>query len=146
MGSEMDMQPPPTGDSSERRARQRFLAQRRGEPCFWVVVDGHRQALIDISLEGFSMPAMDGASHEGFDFVLQRADVPDQVAGRAVVVNPAGSQVGAPGRTLGCRFVDLPAEVLARLEDWLITHVIVSATVRITEKDATAIVLGRSLV
>lgn len=142
----MDMQPPPTGDSPERRARQRFLAQRRGEPCFWVVVGGHRQALIDISLEGFSMAAVQAVSSEGFDFVLQRADVPDQIAGRAVVVNPAGGQAGEPGRTLGCRFIELPAASLARLEDWLITHVIVSATVRITEKDATAIVLGRSLV
>ena len=29
-------------DSAERRRIQRFLALRRGEPWFWVVIDGER--------------------------------------------------------------------------------------------------------
>lgn len=142
----MDMKPPPAGEHQERRTRQRFLAQRRGEPCFWVTVGGSRLPLADISLEGFSMPALPGVAQQGFDFVLQRADVPDRIAGRAVVVSPAAAEDGGGQQLLGCRFADLPAEELHRLQDWLVAHVIMNATVRITEKDATAIVLGRSLV
>lgn len=132
---------PPAGDAAERRARQRFLGQRRGEACFWMTVGEARVPLVDISLEGFALPPVAGASAEGFDFVMQRSDVPDRIAGRAVVVGGHGA-----ARPLGCRFVDLPADDRQKLQDWLVAHVIMSATVRITEKDATAIVTGRSLV
>lgn len=137
----MDMRPPSAAENPERRTRQRFLAQRRGEQCFWVVLAGQRLALVDLSLEGFSMPSVVEATAAGFDFVLQREGVPDEIRGRAEVVNPAPD-----GQAVGCRFLDLPESEQARLQDWLVAHVIMSATVRITEKDATAIVRGGSLV
>lgn len=131
----------------ERRARQRFLAQRRGETCFWAVVEGHRRLpLVDLSLEGFSLQGGTALAAEGFDVVLQRSDVPDEIRARAIVADPAAAGAAPTGRPLGCRFVELPAAALERLQDWLVAHVIMSATVRITEKDATAIVRGGSLV
>jgi len=42
--------------------------------------------------------------------------------------------------------VTLQGDGVERLRDWLIAHVIMSATVRITEKDAAAIVNGPSLI
>ena len=47
---------PPVDDvAGERRSKQRFVARRRGEPCFWLVLDGQRIALNDLSAEGFSL-------------------------------------------------------------------------------------------
>lgn len=129
-------------DNADRRGRQRFVARRRGEPCFWVARDGERTALNDLSLEGFSasFPLPPPAE---FDFVLHRDGVPDEIRGRAVVVNQVPGEYGL---SMGCRFVALPADEAARLQEWLVAHVIMSASVRITEKDAARIVLGRSLV
>lgn len=42
--------------SGERRKRQRFVARRWGSVCFWVVIDGERLPVNDLSLEGFSVP------------------------------------------------------------------------------------------
>ena len=47
---------PVDAEHSERRRRQRFVARRWGNVCFWVVIDGQRQPLNDLSLEGFSLP------------------------------------------------------------------------------------------
>ncbi|MDD3674049.1 MAG: PilZ domain-containing protein [Thauera propionica] len=126
----------------DRRGSQRFVARRRGEPCFWVVIGGERIALNDISPEGFSFQADDPQAFcEELDFVLLRDSVPDEIRGRARRVNYlAGSA------QLGCRFVTLQGDGVERLRDWLIAHVIMSATVRITEKDAAAIVNGPSLI
>lgn len=130
-------------DSGERRRIQRFLALRRGEPCFWVDIDGlGRRALRDISVEGFSVGAEAGLAEGAlFGFVLHREGVPDLIRGRAQVVNCIAATAQA-----GCRFVALEGEDRERLHDWLIALVIMNASVRITEKDTAAIVDGPSLI
>ena len=134
---------PPVDDvAGERRSKRRFVARRRGEPCFWLVLDGQRIALNDLSAEGFSYPSpTPRANAEVFDFVLQREGLPDEIRGRAETVNYL-----ADGAQTGCHFLSIEGDGQQRLRDWLIAHVIVSASVRITEKDAAAIVAGPSLV
>lgn len=128
----------------ERRGRQRFVARRRGEYCFWISVDGERRPLADLSLEGFGMilPAADEAPIV-FDFVLSRAGVPDEIRGRARVTNIIESERSSH---VGCLFESLPDAARERLRDWLVAHVIATASVPITEQDAVRIVLGPSLI
>jgi hypothetical protein len=129
----------------ERRTRQRFVARRRGEPCFWVSIGEERLALDDLSLKGFALPVPPGfVSGAQFDFVLHREGVPDTIRGRAEVTNVFGKDA----RSAGCRILEFRGEGEGeeRLHDWLVTHVILNATVRISEKDAVAIVSGGSLV
>ena len=128
--------------AAERRRNQRFVARRRGEPCFWVVMAEQRVALNDLSAEGFSYPSSRPREiGEAFDFVLQREGVPDEIRGRAETVNHL-----ANAAQTGCHFVRMEDGGAERLRDWLIAHVIMTASVRITEKDAAAIVAGPSLV
>jgi hypothetical protein len=138
-------QQPPGEEASERRINQRFVARLHGEPCFWALVEGERVALDDLSLKGFALPLKPVlACGEQFDFALQRMGVPDAISGRAEVVglfNEGDETVAA-----GCRIVRFDGDGQERLQDWLVTHVIRSATVRITEEDAAAIVAGHSLV
>jgi hypothetical protein len=134
----------PEADSSdERRIHQRFVAKLHGEPCFWALVGEERLPLNDLSLKGFALPAPPalilGAQ---FDFTLQRTGVPDTIQGSAEVTGIFGK--GA--RSAGCRILRFEGDGEERLQDWLVTHVIRSATVRISEKDAVAIVSGHSLV
>ncbi len=134
--------PPTDGDAGERRRKQRFVARRRGEPCFWLVLEGERIALNDLSAEGFSYPSSTLRENgETFDFVLQREGVPDEIRGCAKAVNYL-----AGAAQTGCHFVSIEGDGAERLRDWLITHVIMTASVRITEKDAAAIVAGPSLI
>lgn len=127
-------------DGGERRVHQRFVARLHGEPCFWALVGQQRLPLNDLSLKGLSIPAQPNLPKgTQFDFTLQREGVPDAVRGRAEVT-------GVFGNAAGCRIVGFEADDAERLQDWLVTHVIRSATVRITEKDAAAIVAGHSLV
>jgi hypothetical protein len=131
-------------DVSERRLHQRFVARRQDEACFWAMVGEQRIALNDLSVRGFSLPATPsypiGAR---FGFTLQRDGVPDLIRGQAEVVNQIGNGTSA---NIGCRIVDFEGDGAERLQEWLVTHVICSATVRITEKDAAAIVAGRPLI
>lgn len=128
--------------NADRRVRQRFVARRHGRPCFWAQRGDERTALNDLSLEGFSAPFPLPPQGE-FEVVLRREGVPDEIRSLAVVVN----QVSGPdGPASGCRFVGLSEDAAARLQEWLVAHVIMSATVRITERDALMIVQGRSLV
>lgn len=128
----------------DRRKRQRFIAQRRGEYCFWVVLDGARVPLVDLSLEGFSVPASSPlASDRNHDFVLQRANVPDEIRGQAKAVNYIGA---AAGGQAGCVFDSLEGDGKARLEEWLTAHVLANASIPINEKEAGQIVSGPSLV
>lgn len=133
-----------TTKTEERRKRQRFVATRRGEQCFWAVIDGQRHPLADLSLAGFAVPASSPlAVGRVCAFVLQRANVPDEIRGRARVVN----QIQAPeGGQAGCLFEDLDAAATERLEDWLAAHVIMTASVPINERDAASIVKGPSLI
>ena len=131
-----------TESAGERRGRQRFVALRRGSECFWVVFDEQREALTDLSLEGFGMP---GAFEVGrcFNVVLHRAGVPDQIRGTVRVAN---CFKGADGVQSGCVFESFAGDGKERLRDWLIAHVIANATIPITEKDAERIVSGPSLI
>ena len=131
-------------ETFERRRRQRFVAKRRGEYCFWAVFDGERVPLVDLSMEGFSIPASSPlASDRNHEFVLQRANVPDEIRGLVKVVN----YIGAPGGgQAGCVFDSLEGDGLARLEEWLTAHVLASASIPINEKEAGQIVSGPSLI
>jgi hypothetical protein len=136
--------PAPSSDGSdERRIHQRFVARVRGEPCFWVSVFDERLALDDLSLKGFALPASpDFTPGVQFDFVLHREGVPDTIRGRAEVASVFGKETPSAG----CRIIEFEGDSGERLHDWLVTHVILNATVRISEKDAVAIVSGGSLV
>ncbi|MBL8443192.1 MAG: PilZ domain-containing protein [Zoogloeaceae bacterium] len=128
----------------ERRRRQRFVAKRKGEFCFWALIEGERFPLQDLSIEGFGVQVFPGFELDKvFPFVLRRAGVPDEVRGRARAVNKVDVGVGALG---GLLFESFEADGRARLEEWLTAHVLASATVPISEKDATAIVSGPSLI
>lgn len=130
----------------ERRRRQRFVAKRRGEYCFWAVLEGERFALEDLSIEGFGVqmfPAFEIGKL--FSFVLRRASVPDEVRGQARAVNMAEAEADESALG-GFLFESFEGDGLNRLEDWLTAHVLAGATVPISEKDATAIVSGPSLI
>ncbi|MDR3214137.1 MAG: PilZ domain-containing protein [Azoarcus sp.] len=136
--------PLPAVDASERRIHQRFMARLHGETCFWVQVGEERVALDDLSLKGFALPATTTfAKGAKFGFTLQREGVPDTIRGHAEVVNVFGK---SKTPSAGCRILVFEGDGAERLHDWLVTHVIRSATVRITEKDAAAIVAGGSLI
>ncbi|MCL1825689.1 MAG: PilZ domain-containing protein [Betaproteobacteria bacterium] len=129
--------------SDERRIHQRFIARLDGEPCFWALIGEERLALNDLSLKGFALPTspalVPGAQ---FDFILQREGMPDTIQGRAEVA----SVFGRDALSAGCRIIHFEGDSGERLQEWLVVHVIRNATVRISEKDAAAIVSGRSLV
>ncbi|MCL2644488.1 MAG: PilZ domain-containing protein [Betaproteobacteria bacterium] len=130
-------------DTSERRVHQRFVAKLHGKPCFWVLIGEERLPLNDLSLKGFALPAppmlLPGVQ---FYFILQREGVPDSIRGCAEVTGVFGND----NPSAGCRIIQFEGQGEDLLYDWLVTHVIRSATVRISEKDAAAIVSGRSLV
>jgi len=130
-------------DLSERRIHQRFVARQHGKPCFWALICDQRLAINDLSLDGFALPAspmfVPGAQ---FDFILQREGVPDTIRGRAEVSSVFGNDTPSAG----CRIIRFEGDSEKRLQDWLVIHVMLCATVRISEKDAAAIVSGRSLV
>lgn len=133
---------PTAADGAERRGIQRFLALCRGEPWFWVVIDGERIPLHDISIEGFAIaadaPLPAGAA---FDFELHRQGVPERIHGRAEAVNHI-----APALRAGCRFLALEDGGTERLREWLTALVIMNASVRISAQEAAAIVAGPSLI
>ncbi|MDR2688749.1 MAG: PilZ domain-containing protein [Azoarcus sp.] len=136
--------PPLADDSGERRVHQRFVARRQGEACFWAHIGDARLALNDLSLKGFSVPATSNLVRGmQFDFTLRRDGVPDAIQGHGEVVNHLGQ---ADAASAGCRIIGFDGDGAERLQEWLVTHVICSATVRISEKDAMAIVSGHSLV
>ena len=128
-------------DDSERRIHQRFVARIQGEPCFWVTLGNRRFPLNDLSLKGMSLTLQGALVEKGaqFGFTLERTGMPDKITGRAEVAAVFGANAG-------CRILSLDEENTERLHEWLVTHVIRSATVRISEKDAAAIVAGSSLI
>ena len=128
----------------ERRQRQRFLAKRSGATCFWVAYDGKRIPLIDLSLEGFSIAASQAPDSDApFAFELRLEGIPDKIKGQAQHMNFVP---GEPEGQIGCRFISLEGEGAMRLHEWLTIHVIASASVRITAKEAEKIVEGPSLI
>lgn len=130
--------------TTERRSRQRFVARRRGEYCFWVMLADERLPLQDLSLDGFGVDALLPFEVDArFAFQMTRAGVPDRIGGIAKVANRVAS---GSGILAGFVFESFEADGRVRLEEWLAAHVLASATVPITERDATAIVSGPSLV
>lgn len=131
-------------ETAERRQYQRFVAKRGGDYCFWVELDKERFPLLDLSVQGFAIAPMVlppiGAI---LAFTLYRNGVPDKITGRAEVRNHVD---GEGRRHAGCLFVGMGAEEVSRLRDWLTAHVLMTATVRITEKDAERIVSGPPLI
>ncbi len=135
---------PMNGIPGERRKRQRFVARRWGNVCFWAVIDGVRLPVNDLSLEGFSVPF--GApliEPRRVSFELSLDGIPERIFGVADTMN---FSVGADGGLLGCRFVSFEGDGAIRLHDWLTVHVIATATVRISEREAAEIVSGPSLI
>lgn len=132
-------------DYSERRRRQRFLARNAdGSSPFWVALDGQRLLLNDLSLEGFGIAATQAAaSNAPFPFELRLEGIPDRVRG---IAEPVNFVPGEPMGQIGCRFVSLEGTGAERLREWLTVHVIRSASVRISAKEAEAIVSGPSLI
>lgn len=128
--------------SGERRTRQRFMATRDGSVHFWITVSGQRIPLKDVSLDGFSMPGKADDALGEFDFEMHLNDIPDRVRGRAEAVN----FVPSDGGYIGCRFVSLEGDGAGTLHDWLTVHVICAASIRISAKEAEAIVKGPSLI
>lgn len=137
--------PPPApaaDDGGERRLVQRFFALNRGRQCFWLSSAGLKIPLHDLSCQGFSCPVpVPPAPGALFAFTLKREAVPDRICGQAEVMNYiAGKQ------QVGCRFVRFEGDGAERLRDWLVAHVLMNASVPISEKDAEQIVSGRSMV
>ena len=129
---------------SERRQRQRFLAKRSGTTWFSVAFNGNSVPLVDLSLEGFSIASSTPpASDEAFAFELRLEGIPDKVKGAARQINFVP---GEPEGLIGCNFIAFEGEGAARLHEWLTIHVIASASVRITAKEAEKIVEGPSLI
>ncbi len=132
------------GVAGERRRRQRCVARRWGNGCCWVVIDGVRLPVNDLSLEGFSVPF--GApliEPRQLCFELSLDGIPERIFGVADTMN---FSVGTDGGLLGCRFVSFEGDGAIRLHDWLTVHVIATATVRISEREAAEIVSGPSLI
>ena len=97
-----------------------------------------------LSLEGFSVPY--GApliEPRQLGFELSLDGIPERIFGVAETMN---FTVGESGGQLGCRFLSFEGDGAIRLHDWLTVHVIATATVRISEKEAAEIVSGPSLI
>lgn len=128
----------------ERRRRQRFIAAQEGRPRFRVIIDGESLPVLDLSLEGFSMPvATPPAANRDLHFILQHAAHGGEVCGVARVVNYQGAPAGGQA---GCAFASIDGDGRERLERWLSEHVRAGASVPITAPEAASIVNGRSLV
>ena len=129
---------------AERRQRQRFAAKRDGKPCINILINGLRLPLIDLSIDGFSVPAGNGLALGKFDFEMRLIDgFGDKVQGHAEAVNQIGDS--ATGQ-IGCHFLELSEQASKTLQEWLTVIVICGASVRLTPDDAEAIVKGPSLI
>lgn len=128
----------------ERRRRQRFVARRDGAYCFSVVIEGGRLPVLDLSLEGFSVPAeTPPQADRQFEFALRRNGHEGEIRGMARMVNFVGSVSGGQA---GCMFDTFEGDGRSRLEAWLREHVYAVAAVPITPDEASRIVTGPSLV
>ncbi|MDP5239692.1 PilZ domain-containing protein [Uliginosibacterium sp. 31-16] len=129
---------------AERRQRQRFAALREGKPCIDVRINEQRLPVIDLSIDGFSIPAGLVANGDEFDFEMRLIDgFGDKVRGRARAVNMVGDT--SSGQS-GCIFLTLTETEQKTLQEWLTVIVICGASVRLTPHEAEAIVKGPSLI
>lgn len=128
----------------ERRKRQRFVPRRDGAFCFSVVIEGGRMPVLDLSLEGFAVPAeTPPQADRQFSFALRRNGRDGEVHGTARIVNFVGA-VG--GGQAGCLFDGFEGDGRERLEEWLREHVYEASALPITRDEAGRIVTGPSLV
>ena len=130
---------------TERRQRQRFAAQRDGKTCVSVSINGGTSLpIIDLSLDGFSIPAEAITSNREFDFEMRLIDgFGDKVRGRARAMNTVPGQTGPQA---GCSILTLTDGDGQTLQEWLTVIVICGASVRLSPQDAEAIVKGPSLI
>ncbi|MBO4329649.1 MAG: PilZ domain-containing protein [Rhodocyclaceae bacterium] len=128
----------------ESRKQQRFITRRRGKYCFWVEMEGQLHPLEDLSIGGFAVGG-EAAPEAGteLDFKLRRAADSDSIAGRAKVLNRFQT---AAGPRAGVLFEALEGDGKERLDEWLIDHILSTASVPVSREDARSIVHGPSLV
>ena len=128
----------------ESREQQRFITKRRGKYCFWVEMEEQLHPLEDLSIGGFAMGGA-AAPEAGtvLDFKLRRAADSDSIEGRAKALNRFET---AAGPRAGFIFEYLLGDGEERLDEWLIDHILSTASVQVSREDARSIVRGRSLV
>lgn len=128
----------------ESRKQQRFVAKRRGKYCFWVEMEEQLHPLEDLSIGGFAMGgAAAPAAGTVLDFKLRRAADSDSIEGRAKVLNCFQT---ANGPRAGVLFEYLLGDGQERLDEWLVEHILSTASVPVTREDALEIIHGSSLV
>jgi hypothetical protein len=128
----------------ERRKRQRFVARRWGDICFWIHVGAMRLPVHNLSLEGFSVPlaqALPMGQHFAFrlEMVGEEGEVSGMASPRNFFMTPEGSEQG-------CRMESLSGEARALLHAWLIRHVMATTTLPLSEEEAAQIVSGPSII
>jgi hypothetical protein len=128
----------------ERRKRQRFLARRWGEICFWMNLPGQRLPVHNLSLEGFSVPlAQPLPEGQSFEFRLEMVGEAGEVVGQACPRNFFSTPDGCEQ---GCRIEALSDADRALLRAWLIRHVMATTTLPLSEEEAEQIVSGPSII
>ncbi len=128
----------------ESRKQQRFITKRRGKYCFWVEMEEQLHPLEDLSIGGFAVGG-EAAPEAGtvLEFKLRRAADSDSIEGRARVLNRFQT---AAGSRAGALFESLAGDGKERLDEWLIDHILSTASVPVTREEARTIVHGHSLV
>ena len=107
-------------------------------------MEGQLHPLEDLSIGGFAVGG-EAAPEAGteLDFKLRRAADSDSIAGRAKVLNRFQT---AAGPRAGVLFEALEGDGKERLDEWLIDHILSTASVPVSREDARSIVHGPSLV
>lgn len=130
--------------NSEQRRYQRFSALKDGKPCIDVCIGQIRVHVQDLSLDGFSVASDGVAPEQEFEFVMRLIDgFGDKIRGRARCMN--ASSTPTP-RAYGFQFTELSADDARTLQEWLTVIVICAASVRLSPREAEAIVKGPSLI
>lgn len=133
-----------SSETFERRGNQRILTNLAGRPRFWLSWQGGREALSDVSVEGFAMNlSTPPSSDKAFEFRLERDGSEGCVAGLAQVVNFLSM---VDGGQAGCRFVTLAEGDRGRLAEWLADYVRDHSALPLSADEASSIVLGPSIV
>jgi hypothetical protein len=101
----------------ERRRRRRFCAAEDGVERFRLLVDGEPLPVLDLSADGFSMPAATPPmAHRAFHFILQCDGRAGEVCGTARIINYQSAPAGGKA---GCVFEAVDGDGLAVLGHWL---------------------------
>jgi hypothetical protein len=131
-------------DNLDRRSNQRVFTAQQNHPRFWLLHEGMRLPVIDLSLKGFSFyisaPPKEGQKVD-FELVWEAGE--DAVTGRARIVNFLGTYLGGQ---VGCEIEEIDPAHFQRLTQWLVAHVKNTAAVPISENEIMKIVSGPSFV